>query len=116
MAYHACTGKNPFEGEEARMEHQIRKATPPSPIKRGVNVPRHTSVISLSCLETNPEQRPSMEYIARCFADAAGLFRQVNQPPFIYTRTMRQFLGAANMDFILASTCASASAKARARF
>jgi len=74
MAYYASTGKHPFEGEAAQIEKQIREATPPSPIKSGINVLRNTAVIIMSCLEKKPEQRPSMEYVARCYADTAGLF------------------------------------------
>jgi eukaryotic-like serine/threonine-protein kinase len=74
MAYYACTGRLPFDGEPARIEKQIREATPPSPIKSGFKVLRNTSVIIMSCLEKKPEQRPSMEYVAKCYADTAGLF------------------------------------------
>jgi serine/threonine-protein kinase len=74
MAYYACTGKLPFDGDAARLEKQIRETTPPSPIKSGFKVLRNISVIIMSCLEKKPEQRPSMKYVARCYADTAGLF------------------------------------------
>ncbi len=74
MAYYACTGRHPFDGEGAWLEKQIRETTPPSPIKSGFKVLRNTSVIIMSCLEKKPEQRPAMEYVARCYADTAGLF------------------------------------------
>lgn len=74
MAYYACTGKHPFAGEAAQLEQQIRETTPPSPIQLGFDVLRNTSVIIMSCLEKKPEQRPSMERVARCYADAASLF------------------------------------------
>jgi len=41
----------------------------------GSDVLRHTSVIIMSCLEKKPEQRPPMEHIARCYADAASLLK-----------------------------------------
>ena len=74
MAYYACTGRLPFDGDAARIEKQIRETTPPSPIKSGFKVLRNISVIIMSCLEKKPEQRPSMEYVARCYADTASLF------------------------------------------
>ena len=75
MAYYACTGKHPFDGEPAEIEKQIREVTPPSPIQLGLDVLRNTSVIIMSCLEKKPDQRPSMERIAQCYADAASLLR-----------------------------------------
>jgi len=81
MAYYACTGKHPFEGEQAQIEKQIRETTPPSPIQLGSDVLRNTSVIIMSCLEKKPEQRPTMEHIAQCYVDAADLFRYLDRPP-----------------------------------
>lgn len=75
MAYYAYTGKFPFDGDVARIEQQIREATPPSPIELGVNVPRNTLVIVMSCLEKKPDQRPNMENIARWYAESASLFK-----------------------------------------
>ena len=75
MAYYACTGKHPFDGEPAQIEKQIRETPPSSPIQLGFDVLRNISVIIMSCLEKKPEQRPSMEFVAQCYADAAGLFR-----------------------------------------
>ena len=75
MAYYACTGKIPFEGEQAEIEKQIREVTPPSPIQLGFDVLRNTSVIIMSCLEKKPEQRPSMEHVAKFYADAASLLK-----------------------------------------
>jgi serine/threonine-protein kinase len=75
MAYYTCTGKHPFDGETAQIEKQIRELTPPSPIQAGFDVLRNTTVVIMSCLEKKPDQRPSMEHVARCFADAASLLR-----------------------------------------
>lgn len=75
MAYYAYTGRHPFEGDLALIENQIRKTTPPSPIELGVDVLRNTTVIVMSCLGKKPDRRPSMEYVARCYADSACLFR-----------------------------------------
>jgi serine/threonine protein kinase len=74
MAYYAYTGRHPFEGTLAEIEQQIREATPKSPIELGVEVLRNTLVIMMSCLEKKPERRPSMEYVAKCYADAACLY------------------------------------------
>jgi serine/threonine protein kinase len=74
MAYFAYTGKHPFEGSVAEIEQQIRDATPKSPIELGSNVLRNTLAIVMSCLEKKPERRPSMEYVAKCYADAACLY------------------------------------------
>ena len=75
MAYYAHTGKHPFEGDVARIEQQIREVTPPSPLELGSNVLRTTVASIMSCLEKNPSRRPSMETVARGFADSAALFR-----------------------------------------
>lgn len=75
MAYYACTGRHPFEGTPAEIEQQIREVTPPSPIELGLNVLRNTVVIMMSCLEKKPERRPPMEHVAKCYADAAGLYK-----------------------------------------
>ena len=74
MAYYVYTGKHPFEGEVAQIEKQIREMTPPSPIELGSNVLRNTSVTLMSCLAKNPDRRPTMETVAQCYADTAGLF------------------------------------------
>lgn len=73
MAYYTYTGRHPFEGDVAQIEKQIREVTPPSPIELGVNVLRNTSLTTMACLEKNPEKRPSMEYLARLYADSACL-------------------------------------------
>ena len=74
MAYYACTGRHPFDGDTAQIEKQIRETTPPSPIQLGGNVLRNTIAIIMSCLEKKPERRPSMEHVARCYAETASLF------------------------------------------
>ena len=74
MAYYVYTGKHPFEGEVAQIEKQIREMMPPSPIELGHAVLRNMSATTMSCLAKKPERRPSMEYIAQCYADAASLF------------------------------------------
>ncbi len=76
MAYYAYTGKHPFEGSVAEIEQQVREVTPPSPIELGAAVLRNTLVIMMSCLEKKPERRPTMEYVAKCYADAACLYDQ----------------------------------------
>jgi serine/threonine protein kinase len=75
MAYFAYTGKHPFEGDVAQIEQQIREVTPPSPIELGVNMLRNTLAVMMSCLEKKPERRPTMEYVAQCYADSACLFK-----------------------------------------
>ena len=78
MAYYAYTGRHPFEGTVAEIEQQIRAATPPSPIELGADVLRNTLVIVMSCLEKKPERRPTMEYVAQIYAEAASLYPQSN--------------------------------------
>jgi serine/threonine protein kinase len=73
MAYYAVTGRHPFDGEGASIEKQIREATPPSPIELGGNVLRNITAIILACLEKSPDRRPTMEFVARCYADSASL-------------------------------------------
>jgi len=76
MAYYACTGKHPFDGNNAQIERAIREVTPPSPLKSGHPVLRTIAVIIMACLEKNPDRRPSMERVARVYADSASLFTQ----------------------------------------
>ena len=75
LAYYACTGRHPFDGDAGLIEQQIREVTPPSPNDFGANILRNTLVIIMSCLEKKPSRRPSMEHVARCYADSASLFR-----------------------------------------
>jgi serine/threonine-protein kinase len=75
MAYYACTGKHPFDGDTAQIRKQIQEVTPPSPIQLGFDVLRNISAIIMSCLEKKPEQRPTMEFVAQCYADAVSLLK-----------------------------------------
>ncbi len=75
MAYYACTGKYPFDGDKAQIEQTIREATPVSPLKSGHPVPRNVVMIILACLEKNPDRRPTMEKVAQDFADCAELLK-----------------------------------------
>jgi serine/threonine protein kinase len=74
MAYYACLGKHPFDGTNAQIERAIREATPSSPLKSGSHVLRTIAVIIMACLEKSPARRPTMEQVARGFADSAPLF------------------------------------------
>jgi len=74
LAYYACLGTHPFDGDKAQIEQSIRAATPPSPLKSTLHVHRTIAVIMMECLEKNPAARPSMEKVARVFADSASLF------------------------------------------
>jgi serine/threonine protein kinase len=74
-AYHACTGKYPFDGSMAQIERAIRESPAPSPLKPGHNLLRNTAAIIIDCLEKNPDRRPSMEQVARVYADSASLFK-----------------------------------------
>ena len=53
------------------------RSHPAPPIYLGVNVLRNIQVAVMACLEKDPARRPSMEHIARCYAESASLF----QPP-----------------------------------
>jgi mitogen-activated protein kinase kinase 3 len=75
MAYYACTGKFPFDGNPAQIERAIREVTPPTPLKLGHKVLRNTVVIIMACLEKNPDRRPSMEQVAQVYADSASLLK-----------------------------------------
>jgi serine/threonine protein kinase len=74
MAYYSSVGKHPFDGTNAQIERAIRETTPPSPLKSGHHVHRAIAVIIMACLEKNPVNRPSMERVAKVFADSASLF------------------------------------------
>ena len=74
MAYYACTGKYPFDGNRAQIERGILEMTPSSPLKLAHNLLRNTVVIIMACLEKNPNRRPSMEQVAKVYADSASLY------------------------------------------
>ncbi|MGA2683638.1 MAG: protein kinase [Verrucomicrobiota bacterium] len=74
-AYYAYTGKHPFDGAVAQIGRAIREAPTPSPLKPGHNLLRNTAAIIMACLEKNPDRRPSMEQIARVYADSASLLK-----------------------------------------
>jgi serine/threonine protein kinase len=74
-AYHACTGKYPFDGAVAQIGQAIRESPTPSPLKPGHNLLRNTAAIIMDCLEKNPDRRPSMEQVARIYADSASLLK-----------------------------------------
>lgn len=75
LAYYASTGKYPFDGSPAQIEQAIRETTPPSPLKSKHRVLRNTALIIMACLEKRPDRRPSMEQVARVYADSASLFK-----------------------------------------
>lgn len=77
MAYYAYTGKHPFDGDSAQIEQQIREATPPTPIELGVNVLRNTMAIMMACLEKKPDRRPTMEQVAKYYAESASLVEKI---------------------------------------
>jgi len=74
-AYFAYTGKYPFDGTMAQIERAIRESPTPTPLKPGHNLIRNTAVIIMACLEKNPDRRPSMEKVARVYADSASLLK-----------------------------------------
>ena len=75
LAYYACTGKHPFDGSPAQIERAIREESPASLLKSAVHVHRSLVVIIMQCLEKIPDHRPSMEQVARVYADSASLFK-----------------------------------------
>ncbi len=75
LAYFASTGKHPFDGSPAQIEQAIRSVTPPPPLKSKQRMLRNTAVIIMACLEKNPERRPSMEQVAKVYADSAALLQ-----------------------------------------
>jgi len=74
LAYFACLGKYPFAGDPTQIEKAIREATPPSPLQAEAHVHRSIALIIMACLEKDAARRPSMERVARVFADSASLF------------------------------------------
>ena len=72
-AYFASTGKYPFDGELAEIERGIRETPTPSPLKLGHNLLRNTAAVIMDCLEKNPDRRPTMEHVAKVYADSAAL-------------------------------------------
>lgn len=75
ISFFACTGKYPFDGTIANIERAIREVPTPSPLKFAPDLLRNTAAIIMDCLEKNPERRPSMDQVARLFANSASLFR-----------------------------------------
>jgi serine/threonine protein kinase len=74
-AYHAYMGKYPFAGTMAQIGRAIQESPAPSPLKPGHNLLRNTAAIIMDCLEKNPDRRPSMEQVARVYADSASLLK-----------------------------------------
>jgi serine/threonine protein kinase len=74
-AYYACMGKHPFDGAMAQIGRAILESPTPSPLKPGHNLLRNTAAIIMDCLEKNPDHRPSMEQVARVYADSASLLQ-----------------------------------------
>ena len=73
LACFTYTGTYPFAGDPAAIERQICTGTPPLAIKPGMHVLRNIWAVLLACLEKNPAGRPTMEYLAKCYAESAGL-------------------------------------------
>lgn len=74
MAYYAYTGKHPFDGDIAQIQRLICEEAPPSPLDLGVHVIRNSIATIMLCLEKQPNRRPTMEQVARYYADSACLF------------------------------------------
>ena len=74
LAYFVYTGQYPFAGDGAELEEQIREVAPLSPIQLGVEIPRNHLSLVMACLGKKPQQRPTMEYVARSYAESASLF------------------------------------------
>ena len=74
-AFYACTGKYPFDGDSAQIEQAIREAPTPTLLRPGHNLLRTTAAIIMACLEKKPGRRPSMEKVARTYADSASLIK-----------------------------------------
>jgi serine/threonine protein kinase len=75
MAYYASTGKYPFDGTRSQIERGIMEETPSSPLKLAHNLLRNTVIVIMACLEKNPNRRPSMEQVAKVYADSASLYQ-----------------------------------------
>lgn len=75
LAYYATTGRHPFVASAARMGQAICETTPISLLKAEFPVPRSLTVIIQKCLEKDPRNRPSMEQVAKVFADSSALFK-----------------------------------------
>jgi serine/threonine protein kinase len=74
-AYYASTGRHPFEGTVAQLEQAIQEEKPASPLKPGHNLLRTTTDIIMACLEKDPDRRPTMENVARVYAQSAELVK-----------------------------------------
>jgi serine/threonine-protein kinase len=74
-AYYACTGKYPFEGTLAQIDQAVHEGKPAAPLKAGHTLLRTTADLIMSCLEKNPQRRPTMERVARAFAESAELVK-----------------------------------------
>lgn len=74
-AYYAYTGKYPFDGTLAEIERAIHEGNPAPPLEPGHNLLRNTAEIIMACLEKNPDQRPTMETVARVYSESAALVK-----------------------------------------
>jgi serine/threonine protein kinase len=74
LAYYTYTGRHPFEGDAAQIQQQIQNTPPVMPVDAGLKIPRNVLATTMLCLEKQPAHRPSMEHVARCYAEATSLF------------------------------------------
>lgn len=74
MAYFAYTGRHPFDGDTAQIEKRICEEAPASPLDWDVPVIRNIIATVMLCLEKQPNRRPTMEHVARSYAESARLF------------------------------------------
>ena len=74
-AYYVSTGKHPYDGTTEQIEQAIRESPTPSPLKSEAQLLRSTAAFIMDCLEKNPDRRPSMEQVARVYAESASLFK-----------------------------------------
>ena len=73
LTYYVWTGKHPFDGDAAEIERQIRE-TPPPPLDSEATIPRNLVATMMQCLEKQPGRRPTMERVARYYAETSCLF------------------------------------------
>ena len=73
LAYYVWTGRHPFDGDATEIERQIREIPPP-PLDSEAGIPRNLVATMLQCLEKQPERRPTMERVARYYAETSCLF------------------------------------------
>ncbi|MDA1053880.1 MAG: serine/threonine-protein kinase, partial [Planctomycetota bacterium] len=70
MLYEVLTGRLPVRGNTMQILSKKRAASPIEPWQHQLDNPKHLNDLCMALLNPNPEKRPSVEEVLRCFSPA----------------------------------------------